>query len=241
MSANNITSPSVLIVEDEPAIRELLAVNLKHAGYLVFQASDTRMAQMQLDAALPDIVLLDWMLPDQSGVDFAKKLRSSLRTRDIPIIMLTARAEETDKLTGFESGADDYITKPFSPKELMARMKALLRRRSPASVDDPIEFVGLRIEPDTRRTLAHGQPLSLSPTEFKLLHYLMKHPDKVVSRTKLLDNVWGNEVYVEERTVDVHIRRLRIALEPTGHDLQIETVRGGGYRFFPIKKTAPDN
>jgi two-component system, OmpR family, phosphate regulon response regulator PhoB len=241
MSANNITSPSVLIVEDEPAIRELLAVNLKHAGYLVFQASDTRMAQMQLDAALPDIVLLDWMLPDQSGVDFAKKLRSSLRTRDIPIIMLTARAEETDKLTGFESGADDYITKPFSPKELMARMKALLRRRSPASVDDPIEFVGLRIEPDTRRILAHGQTLSLSPTEFKLLHYLMKHPDKVVSRSKLLDNVWGNEVYVEERTVDVHIRRLRIALEPTGHHLQIETVRGGGYRFFPIKKTTPDN
>jgi two-component system, OmpR family, phosphate regulon response regulator PhoB len=241
MSANNITSPSVLIVEDEPAIRELLAVNLKHAGYLVFQASDTRMAKMQLDAALPDILLLDWMLPDQSGVDFAKKLRSSLRTRDIPIIMLTARAEETDKLTGFESGADDYITKPFSPKELMARMKALLRRRSPASVDDPIEFVGLRIEPDTRRILAHGQTLSLSPTEFKLLHYLMKHPDKVVSRSKLLDNVWGNEVYVEERTVDVHIRRLRIALEPTGHDLQIETVRGGGYRFFPIKKTTPDN
>jgi two-component system, OmpR family, phosphate regulon response regulator PhoB len=241
MSANNITSPSVLIVEDEPAIRELLAVNLKHAGYLVLQASDTRMAQMQLDATLPDILLLDWMLPDQSGVDFAKKLRASLRTRDIPIIMLTARAEETDKLTGFESGADDYITKPFSPKELMARMKALLRRRSPASVDDPIEFVGLRIEPDTRRTLAHGQPLSLSPTEFKLLHYLMKHPDKVVSRSKLLDNVWGNEVYIEERTVDVHIRRLRIALEPTGHDLQIETVRGGGYRFFPIKKTTPDN
>lgn len=236
MSANNITSPSVLIVEDEPAIRELLAVNLKHAGYLVFQASDTRMAQMQLDAAVPDILLLDWMLPDQSGVDFAKKLRASLRTRDIPIIMLTARAEETDKLKGFDSGADDYITKPFSPKELMARMKALLRRRSPASVDDPIEFVGLRIEPETRRVIAHGQSLPLSPTEFKLLHYLMKHPDKVVSRSKLLDNVWGNEVYVEERTVDVHVRRLRIALEPSGHDLQIETVRGGGYRFYPVKK-----
>jgi two-component system, OmpR family, phosphate regulon response regulator PhoB len=240
MSANNITSPSVLIVEDEPAIRELLAVNLKHAGYLVLQAGDTRTAQMQLDASLPDIVLLDWMLPDQSGVDFAKKLRASLRTRDIPIIMLTARAEEADKLKGFESGADDYITKPFSPKELMARMKALLRRRSPASVDDPIEFVGLRIEPETRRVMAYGQALSLSPTEFKLLHYLMKHPDKVISRTKLLDNVWGNEVYVEERTVDVHIRRLRIALEPSGHDQQIETIRGGGYRFFPIKKVTSE-
>jgi two-component system, OmpR family, phosphate regulon response regulator PhoB len=236
MSANNITSPSVLIVEDEPAIRELLSVNLKHAGYIVFQASDTRMAQMQLDAAVPDILLLDWMLPDQSGVDFAKKLRGALRTRDVPIIMLTARAEETDKLKGFDSGADDYITKPFSPKELLARMKALLRRRSPASVDDPIEFVGLRIEPETRRVIAHGHSLQLSPTEFKLLHYLMKHPDKVVSRTKLLDNVWGNEVYVEERTVDVHVRRLRIALEPSGHDQQIETVRGGGYRFYPAQK-----
>jgi two-component system, OmpR family, phosphate regulon response regulator PhoB len=237
MSANNITSPSVLIVEDEPAIRELLNVNLKHAGYLVFQAADTRSAQIQLNAALPDILLLDWMLPDQSGVEFAKQLRASLRTRDIPIIMLTARAEEADKLRGFDSGADDYITKPFSPKELLARMKALLRRRSPASVDDPIEFVGLRIEPETRRVIANGVQLALSPTEFKLLHYLMKHPDRVISRSKLLDNVWGNEVYVEERTVDVHIRRLRITLEPSNHDVQIETVRGGGYRFFPTKKS----
>jgi two-component system, OmpR family, phosphate regulon response regulator PhoB len=237
MTANNITSPSVLIVEDEPAIRELLNVNLKHAGYLVFQAADTRSAQIQLNATLPDIVLLDWMLPDQSGVEFAKQLRASLRTRDIPIIMLTARAEEADKLRGFESGADDYITKPFSPKELLARMKALLRRRSPASVDDPIEFAGLRIEPETRRVIASGVQLALSPTEFKLLHYLMKHPDRVISRAKLLDNVWGNEVYVEERTVDVHIRRLRITLEPSNHDVQIETVRGGGYRFFPTKKS----
>jgi two-component system, OmpR family, phosphate regulon response regulator PhoB len=177
------------------------------------------------------------MLPDQSGVEFAKQLRASLRTRDIPIIMLTARAEEADKLRGFESGADDYITKPFSPKELLARMKALLRRRSPASVDDPIEFAGLRIEPETRRVIASGVQLALSPTEFKLLHYLMKHPDRVISRAKLLDNVWGNEVYVEERTVDVHIRRLRITLEPSNHDVQIETVRGGGYRFFPTKKS----
>jgi two-component system, OmpR family, phosphate regulon response regulator PhoB len=238
MATHTPLAPSVLIVEDEPAIRELLAVNLKHAGYLVLQAADTRSAQIQIDAALPDIVLIDWMLPDQPGVDFSKKLRNDLRTRDLPIILLTARAEEGDKIRGLESGADDYITKPFSPKELLARIKALLRRRSPSSVDDPIEFAGLRIEPDTRRVIANGIGLALSPTEFKLLHYLMKHPDKVISRSKLLDNVWGNSVYVEERTVDVHVRRLRIVLEASGHAEQIETVRGGGYRFFPIKKTS---
>jgi two-component system, OmpR family, phosphate regulon response regulator PhoB len=238
MTSNTHTAPVILIVEDEPAIRELLQVNLKHAGYLVLQAGDTRSAQMQIDASLPDLVLIDWMLPGQSGADFSKKLRGDLRTRDLPIILLTARVEESDKIKGFESGADDYITKPFSPKELLARIKALLRRRSPASVDDPIEFTGLRIEPDTRRVIANGTPLTLSPTEFKLLHYLMKYPDKVISRDKLLDNVWGTGVYVEERTVDVHVRRLRIVLEPTGHDRQIETVRGGGYRFFPIKKEA---
>jgi two-component system, OmpR family, phosphate regulon response regulator PhoB len=236
MASHTQTAPSVLIVEDEPAIRELLFVNLKHAGYLVFQAGDTRSAQIQIDAALPDMVLVDWMLPDLSGIEFIRKLRSDLRTRDLPMIMLTARAEEADKLKGFEYGADDYITKPFSPKELLARIRALLKRRSPASVDDPIEFTGLRIEPDTRRVIANGVGLNLSPTEFKLLHYLMKSPDKVISREKLLDNVWGSGVYVEERTVDVHVRRLRMALEASQHDKQIETVRGGGYRFLPTKK-----
>jgi two-component system, OmpR family, phosphate regulon response regulator PhoB len=236
MASHTQTAPSVLIVEDEPAIRELLFVNLKHAGYLVFQAGDTRSAQIQIDAALPDVVLVDWMLPDLSGIEFIRKLRGDLRTRDLPMIMLTARAEEADKLKGFEYGADDYITKPFSPKELLARIRALLKRRSPASVDDPIEFTGLRIEPDTRRVIANGVGLNLSPTEFKLLHYLMKSPDKVISREKLLDNVWGSGVYVEERTVDVHVRRLRMALEASQHDKQIETVRGGGYRFLPTKK-----
>jgi two-component system, OmpR family, phosphate regulon response regulator PhoB len=236
MASHTQTAPSVLIVEDEPAIRELLFVNLKHAGYLVLQAGDTRSAQIQIDAALPDMVLVDWMLPDQSGIEFIRKLRSDLRTRDLPMIMLTARAEEADKLKGFEYGADDYITKPFSPKELLARIRALLKRRSPASVDDPIEFTGLRIEPDTRRVIANGVALNLSPTEFKLLHYLMKHPDKVISREKLLDNVWGSGVYVEERTVDVHVRRLRMTLEESQHDRQIETIRGGGYRFLPTKK-----
>jgi two-component system, OmpR family, phosphate regulon response regulator PhoB len=236
MASHTQTAPSVLIVEDEPAIRELLFVNLKHAGYLVFQAGDTRSAQIQIDAALPDMVLVDWMLPDLSGIEFIRKLRGDLRTRDLPMIMLTARAEEADKLKGFEYGADDYITKPFSPKELLARIRALLKRRSPASVDDPIEFTGLRIEPDTRRVIANGVGLNLSPTEFKLLHYLMKSPDKVISREKLLDNVWGSGVYVEERTVDVHVRRLRMALEASQHDKQIETVRGGGYRFLPTKK-----
>ena len=236
MSSRQPSSPTVLLIEDEPAIRELLSVNLKHAGYLVLQAPDCRTAQILIDAQVPDIALIDWMLPDQPGIDFAKKLRSDLRTRELPMIMLTARAEEGDKLRGFESGADDYITKPFSPKELLARIKALLRRRSPASVSDPIEFAGLRIEPDTHRVLAHGNALTLSPTEFKVLHYLMKHPDKVIARSRLLDNVWGNAVYVEERTVDVHVRRLRMALQSSGHDKQIETVRGGGYRFFPTLK-----
>ncbi|MBN9427963.1 MAG: phosphate regulon transcriptional regulator PhoB [Burkholderiales bacterium] len=223
----------ILIVEDEAAIRELLAVNLRHAGYVVTQADSAESARQQLEAALPDLVLLDWMLPGQSGVEFAKQLRATPRTRELPIMLLTARAQEGDKLQGFEVGADDYVTKPFSPRELLARVRALLRRAAPDSLDEPVEIGGLRLEPDTFRVFAGDQPISLSPTEFKLLHYFMKHADRVLSRTKLLDNVWGDHVYIEERTVDVHIRRLRLALGPSGHDRLIETVRGGGYRFLP--------
>ncbi|ODT37158.1 MAG: phosphate regulon transcriptional regulatory protein PhoB [Lautropia sp. SCN 70-15] len=226
-------SARILIVEDEPAIRDLLAVNLRHAGYVPMSVESAEDAQKQLDAALPDLIVLDWMLPGQSGIDYAKRLRADPRTREVPILMLTARAQEGDKLQGFDVGADDYVTKPFSPRELLARIRALLRRAAPEVAEDPVEVAGLRLEPGTFRVFADGAPLSLSPTEFKLLHYFMKHVDRVLSRAKLLDNVWGDHVYIEERTVDVHIRRLRVALQPTGHDRLIETVRGGGYRFLP--------
>jgi two-component system, OmpR family, phosphate regulon response regulator PhoB len=224
---------SILIVEDEPAIRELLVLNLRHAGFEVLAAADAGAAIRQIDAALPDLVLLDWMLPDQSGIELARRLRGDPRTRDLPIIMLTARSSEPDKLGGFDAGADDYVTKPFSPKELVARIRALLRRRSPGASDDPIEIGDLRIEPSTFRVYAGRQALKLGPTEFRLLHYLMAHPDRVLSRGKLLDGVWGDHVFIEERTVDAHIRRLRVALQASGHDRLIETVRGGGYRFLP--------
>jgi two-component system phosphate regulon response regulator PhoB len=223
----------ILIVEDEPAIRELIAVNLRHAGYTVSEAETAEAARIQLDAGLPDLVLLDWMLPGQSGIEFARKLRAETRTAKLPIVMLTARAQEGDKLQGFDVGADDYVTKPFSPRELLARVRALLRRASPEASEDPIEIAGLRLEPATFRVYAGERTLELSPTEFRLLHFFMRNPDRVLSRTRLLDNVWGDHVYIEERTVDVHIRRLRLALAPGGHDRLIETVRGGGYRFLP--------
>jgi two-component system phosphate regulon response regulator PhoB len=177
------------------------------------------------------MVLLDWMLPGASGIELARRLRADKRTEATPIIMLTARTEEPDKLLGLEIGADDYITKPFSPKELMARIKAVLRRRAPQMTDDVVEVSGLRLDPVTHRVSAHGQALSLGPTEFRLLHFMMTHPERVHSRTQLLDRVWGDHVFVEERTVDVHIRRLRKALESTGSDRLIETVRGAGYRL----------
>ncbi len=223
----------ILIVEDEPAIRELIAVNLRHAGFAVGEAETAEDARRQIEAGLPDLVLLDWMLPGQSGVDLAKRLRAEPRTAKLPIMLLTARAQEGDKLQGFDVGADDYVTKPFSPRELLARIRALLRRAAPEASEDPIEIAGLRLEPATFRVRAGAQALELSPTEFRLLHYFMKHPDRVLSRARLLDNVWGDHVYIEERTVDVHIRRLRLALSPGGHDRLIETVRGGGYRFLP--------
>ena len=226
-------SARILVVEDEPAISELLAVNLRHSGYVVTAAADCAAARQSLAQSLPNLMILDWMLPDASGVDLAKRLRADARTRELPIIMLTARAQESDKLSGFDAGADDYLTKPFSTRELLARIKAILRRNAPELAADPIEIAQLRIEPEAFRVTAAQLAVALSPTEFRLLHCLMRNADRVLSRARLLDLVWGDEVYVEERTVDVHIRRLRQALQPSGHDRLVETVRGGGYRFLP--------
>ena len=222
---------NILVVEDEPAIQELLALNLEHAGHHVLRARDAEQAAELVRHALPDLILLDWMLPGQSGATFARALRQDDRTKQVPIIMLTARGQEQNKVAGLEAGADDYVTKPFSPRELLARIKAVLRRRAPQLTDEPIEISGLRLDPGTHRVAARGAPVGLGPTEFWLLHFLMAHPERVHSRPHLLDQVWGDHVFVEERTVDVHIRRLRKALEPTGHDRFIETVCGSGYRL----------
>ena len=222
---------NILLVEDEPAIQELIAFNLTQAGHHVLRAASAENAMTLVKNALPDLILLDWMLPGASGVEFAKKLRADERTRGVPIIMLTARSDEQDKITGLETGADDYITKPFSPRELQARIKAVLRRRAPQMTDDAVDTNGLRLDPVTHRVHGHGEPIDLGPTEFRLLHFFMTHPERVHSRAQLLDQVWGDHVFVEERTVDVHIRRLRSALEPSGHDSLIQTVRGTGYRF----------
>lgn len=226
----------ILVVEDEPAIQELIAVNLAHAGHRVLRARDAEGALEIIRGALPDLLVIDWMLPGMSGVALARRLRSEERTRDLPIILLTARGSEADKVIGLEAGADDYVTKPFSPRELVARIKAVLRRRAPQATDDPVEYAGLRLEPATRRVFGNRQPLDMGPTEFRLLHYLMTHAERVHSRAQLLDQVWGDHVFLEERTVDVHIRRLRRALEPTGHDRAIETVRGAGYRFAAMQR-----
>ena len=220
---------SVLIVEDEEPILELIAVNLEHAGQMPCRARSVEEAQALINKALPDVVLLDWMLPRESGVAFARRLRADRRTRSIPIIMLTARAEEQDKIAGLESGADDYVTKPFSPKELVARIKAVLRRRSPELTDDAVEVSDLRPAPVAHRVTGSGRKIALGPTEFRLLHFFMTHPDRIYTPTQLLDEVWGDHVFVEERTVDVHIRRLRQALSHSGHERLIETVRGSGY------------
>src|SRR5580765_1919260 len=222
---------NILVVEDEPAIQELIAANLQHAGHHVIRAADAECALGIVKNALPDLLLIDWMLPGMSGVSLARQLRTEERTRQIPIIMLTARSEEADKIAGLEAGADDYLTKPFSPRELLARIKAVLRRRAPQMTDDPVDVSGLRLDPGTRRVFGDARALALGPTEFRLLHFLMTHAERVHSRAQLLDQVWGDHVFVEERTVDVHIRRLRQALEPSGHDRLVETVRGSGYRF----------
>ncbi|MBT0962138.1 phosphate regulon transcriptional regulator PhoB [Denitromonas iodatirespirans] len=233
-------SANILVVEDEPAIQELIAANLGRAGHHVIRAADAEAAQRIVREALPDLILLDWMLPGMPGIDLARRLRAEERTRDIPLIMLTARGEEQDKVQGLETGADDYITKPFSPRELVARIKAVLRRRAPQATEDPVVIGGLHLDPATHRITAGEARISLGPTEFRLLHFLMTHPERVHSRTQLLDQVWGDHVFVEERTVDVHIRRLRSALEPTEHDRLIQTVRGSGYRLSaqPDEETA---
>jgi two-component system phosphate regulon response regulator PhoB len=221
----------VLVVEDEAAIAELIALNLRHAGFEVSVAHDGDSAQAEVDKVLPDLVLLDWMLPGASGLTLAKRWRGAQRTRDLPVIMLTARAEETDKVAGLDAGADDYLTKPFSTQELMARVRAVLRRKAPQALDSAVEINGLRLDPGTRRVSCHEQDVKIGPTEFKLLHFFMTHPERVHSRAQLLDRVWGDHVFIEERTVDVHVKRLREALAPVNRSQMIETVRGAGYRF----------
>ncbi|MDD3529544.1 MAG: phosphate regulon transcriptional regulator PhoB [Gallionellaceae bacterium] len=224
-------SATILVVEDEPGIQEVLKFSLAQQGHDVIVAGDGEGALDLLRGALPDVILLDWMLPGMSGVDLARRLRGDSRLKGIPIIMLTARADERDKVLGLDSGADDYITKPFSPRELLARINAVLRRRAPEMTEDVVEIGGLRLDPASHRVHGGDAALDLGPTEFRLLHFLMTHPERVYSRSQLLDQVWGDHVFVEERTVDVHIRRLRGALEASGHDRLIQTVRGAGYRL----------
>lgn len=224
-------SAQILVVEDDSAIQELIAASLVREGYVLTRATDVESARRSVSAALPDLILLDWMLPGMSGIDFARELRGQARTRDLPLIMLTAKSQEADRVNGLDVGADDYITKPFSPRELAARVRALLRRQRPHVTDRAIEANGLQLDPVTQRVKANEQLLSLGPTEFRLLKFLMSHPERVYSRAQLLDQVWGDHVYVEERTVDVHVRRVRSALEPSGHDAMVQTVRGTGYRF----------
>ncbi len=222
---------TILVVEDEPAIQELISCNLELAGHRALRAQSAEQALAIVRAELPDLIVLDWMLPGMSGIELTRRLRADDRTHTVPVIMLTARAEEPDKLAGLETGADDYLTKPFSPRELNARVKAVLRRRAPHATDDAVDVAGLRLDPAGHRVLGNGEPLVLGPTEFRLLHFLMTHAERVYSRAQLLDRVWGDHVFIEERTVDVHIRRLRKALEATGHDRLVQTVRGAGYRF----------
>ncbi|MFW9616678.1 phosphate regulon transcriptional regulator PhoB [Aquabacterium sp.] len=221
----------VLVVEDEFAIAELISLNLRHAGFDVAVAHNADEAQSEIDKVLPDLVLLDWMLPGQSGLSIAKRWRGVARTKDLPIIMLTARAEETDKVAGLDAGADDYLTKPFSTQELMARVRAVLRRKAPQALDSAVEIAGLKLDPATRRVSRGEQEVKIGPTEFKLLHFFMTHPERVHSRAQLLDRVWGDHVFIEERTVDVHVKRLREALTPVQRAQLIETVRGAGYRL----------
>ena len=228
--------PRVLIVEDEPAIAELIAVNLRHNGFQPTWALDSETAQRELDAVLPDVILLDWMLPGESGLSLARKWRADARTRSVPILMLTARGDEADRVAGLDVGADDYITKPFSTRELLARIRAVLRRRAPEQAGASVTVGDLALDPATYRVTWMGQVLKLGPTEFKLLHYLMTHTERVHSRAQLLDRVWGDHVFIEERTVDVHIKRLREALGPAG--ALVETVRGAGYRLTAQLPTA---
>jgi two-component system phosphate regulon response regulator PhoB len=222
---------SILVVEDEPAIQELISVTLARNGHQVRRANSALEAGDAIAEALPDLILLDWMLPDGSGPALARRLRGEPRTREVPIIMLTARAGDEDKVAGLEAGADDYVTKPFSPRELEARIQAVLRRRAPELSREDVTIEGLVLNPSARTVVGSGKELKMGPTEFQLLHFLMTHTDRVYTRTQILDQVWGDHVFIEDRTVDVHIRRLRDALAPSSHNDLVETVRGAGYRF----------
>ena len=225
-----MTSKTVLIVDDEAAIREMIAVALQMTGYRCLEADNAQNAHAIVVDHQPDIILLDWMMPDVSGIELARRLKRETAYADIPIIMLTARSEEDNKIQGLEAGADDYITKPFSPRELIARLKAVLRRTATAGIDEPIEIESLRLDPGSHRVSSGDTELEFGPTEFRLLQFFMTHPERAYTRSQLLDHVWGGNVYVEERTVDVHIRRLRLALG-TQHEHLVQTVRGTGYRF----------
>ncbi len=222
--------PTVLIVDDEPDIRELIRFTLEEAEYRVLEAAHADAARKQLGES-PDLILLDWMLPGRSGLELATQLKQNTRTKNIPIIMISARGEEEDRVKGLDTGADDYIAKPFSPREMVARIRAVLRRSQSDQHQDAIDIAGLRIDHLSHRVSAEGRSITIAPTEYKLLHFFMTHPDRAFSRSQLLDYVWGDQVYVEERTVDVHVRRLRKALEHSGHQHLLQTVRGVGYRF----------
>ena len=229
-----IMKGKILIIEDESAIREMLGYTLMKDGYSLLEAANADEARPLLEHDRPDLILMDWMLPGMSGVDYARRVRNAPETKDIPIIMLTARSEEADKIRGLDTGADDYVTKPFSTRELLARIRALLRRAATDENDEPkgvINMDGLGLDTETFRVTADGESVDLRPTEFRLLHFFITHPERVYSRAQLLDQVWGQSVYVEERTVDVHIRRLRKTLQPYGYDRFIQTVRSVGYRF----------
>ena len=221
--------PRVLVVEDEPSIAELIAVNLRHNGFAPTVVYDGSAAQREVDAVLPDLILLDWMLPGESGASLARQWRKHDRTKSVPIIMLTARSDESDKIQGLDAGADDYITKPFSTQEMLARIRALMRRRAPETIKDSVQVGELILDASTYRVSFQSHELKIGPTEFKLLHYLMKHAERVHSRSTLLDKVWGDHVFIEERTVDVHVKRLRESLGDAS--CMVETVRGAGYRL----------
>lgn len=231
MANNELMKGRILIIEDEAGIREMLGYTLMKEGYVFEEAADVEAAHPIITRDPPDLILLDWMLPGLSGIDYARRLRSHPKTKEIPIIMLTAKSEEGDRVAGLDMGADDYITKPFSTKELLARIKAVLRRTSKDKARGIIEVDGLALDAETYRVTARGDVVEISPTEFRLLHFFITHPEWVYSRAQLLDQVWGQNVYVEERTVDVHIRRLRKTLEPYGYNRMIQTVRSVGYRF----------
>lgn len=223
----------VLVVEDEEPIRQMLRFSLERAGFSVSEAAGAQAARLAIAERRPDLILLDWMLPGVSGIELARELKADQNTRDLPVIMLTARVEEEDRVRGLNLGCDDYVTKPFSTSELMARIRAVLRRTLPGGPDERIEIGGLLIDSASQRVSANGNPIKLGPTEYRLLEFFVSHPERVYRREQLLDRVWGRNVYVEERTVDVHIRRLRKALTPHGYDRFIQTVRGSGYRFSP--------